>query len=51
MVVCDGSEVVMAGEMMGGEREREIKRERCQLEKWEKGVFFFVNFTLDFLLS
>jgi len=49
VVVCDGSEVVMAGEMVGGERERD--RERCQLEKWEKGVFFFVNFTLDFLLS
>jgi hypothetical protein len=45
MVVCDGSEVVMAGEMMGGEREREIKRERCQLEKWEKGVFLCQLYT------
>jgi hypothetical protein len=39
MVVCGGYEVVMAREMVGGERERERERERCQLEKCERGVF------------
>ena len=32
-LVCGGYEVVMAGEMVGRERER------CQLEKWERGIF------------
>ena len=50
MVVCGGYEVVMAREMVGREeREREREREMSARKMGER--CFFVNFTLDFLLS
>jgi len=48
VVVCGGYEVVMAREMVGRE-EREREREMSARKMGER--CFFVNFTLDFLLS
>ena len=52
VVVCGGYEVVMAREMVGREgREREREREREMSARKMGERCFFVNFTLDFLLS
>jgi hypothetical protein len=45
MVVCGGYEVVMAREMVGGERERERERERDVSWKNGREVFFCQLYT------